>query len=137
VLLQESLCKPVLAASFATSAAGDPALDDRFGPLLDLALRVCHQSTASAAQGLIAARPGVQCKRQGQGALPVRVQGLDRDPATPSVPIADLEKLTVAVRRIHGDKGYRGYNRPDRFKVWISGQIRRVTQVIWRERREV
>jgi IS5 family transposase len=50
--------------------------------------------------------------------------------------IADLEKLTgVAVRRIHGDKGYRGHNYPDRFKVWISGQVRRVTQVIRRQMR--
>jgi hypothetical protein len=41
--------------------------------------------------------------------------------------IADLEKITgVAVRRIHGDKGYRGHNYPDRFKVWISGQAHRV-----------
>jgi hypothetical protein len=45
--------------------------------------------------------------------------------------IADLEMLTgVVVGRIHGDKGYRGHNYPDRFKVWISGQARRVTQVI-------
>ena len=37
--------------------------------------------------------------------------------------IADLERATgVAVRRIHGDKGYRGHNYPDHFKVWISGQ---------------
>ena len=50
--------------------------------------------------------------------------------------IADIEKLTsVAVRRIHGDKGYRGRNRPDRFKVWISGQVRRVTKAIRREMR--
>jgi transposase, IS5 family len=43
--------------------------------------------------------------------------------------IADLEKLTaVAVGHIYGDKGYRGHNHPDRFKVWISGQVRRVTQ---------
>jgi hypothetical protein len=31
-------------------------------------------------------------------------------------------------RGIHGDKGYRGHTYPDRFKVWISGQIRRVTR---------
>ena len=50
--------------------------------------------------------------------------------------IADLEKLTgVAARRIHGDKGYRGHNYPDRFKVWISGQVRRVTKAIRREMR--
>jgi hypothetical protein len=43
--------------------------------------------------------------------------------------IPDLEKLTrVAVHRIHGDKGYRGHNYPDRFKVCISGQVRRVTK---------
>ena len=49
--------------------------------------------------------------------------------------ITDLEKLKgVAVRRIHGDKGYR-HNYPDRFRVWISGQVRRVTKVIRREMR--
>src|SRR5262249_6026105 len=32
--------------------------------------------------------------------------------------IADLEKLTgVTVRRIHGDKGYRGHNYPNRFHL--------------------
>ena len=50
--------------------------------------------------------------------------------------IADLEKLTgVTVRRIHGDKGYRGHNYPNQFKVWISGQVRRVTKAIRREMR--
>jgi IS5 family transposase len=50
--------------------------------------------------------------------------------------IADLENLTgVEVRRIHGDKGYRGHNYPDRFNVWISGQVRRVTKAIRREMR--
>jgi transposase, IS5 family len=39
------------------------------------------------------------------------------------------------VRRIHGDKGYRGYNYPDHFKVWITGQVRRVTHAIRREMR--
>jgi hypothetical protein len=50
--------------------------------------------------------------------------------------IADLERRTgVAVRRSHGDKGYRGHNHPDRFKVWITGQVRRVTKAIRREMR--
>jgi hypothetical protein len=31
------------------------------------------------------------------------------------------------------DKGYRGHNYPNRFKVWISGQVRRVTKAIRRE----
>ena len=50
--------------------------------------------------------------------------------------IADLEKLTgVEVRRMHLDKGYRGHNHPDKFKVWITGQVRRVTKVIRRQMR--
>ena len=48
--------------------------------------------------------------------------------------IADLEKLTgVEPRRIHVDKGYRGHTHPKKFRVWISGQVRRVTAVIRRE----
>jgi hypothetical protein len=47
--------------------------------------------------------------------------------------IADLKKLTgVTVRRIHADKGF---NYPNRFKVWISGQVRRVSKAIRREMR--
>jgi IS5 family transposase len=50
--------------------------------------------------------------------------------------IADLERLTgVETRRIHVDKGYRGHNHPHRFRVWISGQVRRVTASIRREMR--
>jgi hypothetical protein len=45
--------------------------------------------------------------------------------------IAELEKLTgVAVRRAHVDKGYRGHNHPNKFRVWISGQMRRTTKAI-------
>ena len=45
-----------------------------------------------------------------------------------------MEKLTgVETRRIHVDKGYRGHNHPHRFRVWISGQVRRVTASIRRE----
>ena len=50
--------------------------------------------------------------------------------------IAEMEKLTgVEVRRIHVDKGYRGHNHPHKFRVWISGQVRRVTKAIRREMR--
>jgi transposase, IS5 family len=45
-----------------------------------------------------------------------------------------MEKLTgVEARRIHVDKGYRGHNHPHRLRVWISGQVRRVTASIRRE----
>src|SRR5262249_57789806 len=36
-------------------------------------------------------------------------------------------------RRIHVDKGYRGHKHPHKFRVWISGQVRRVTAAIRRE----
>jgi IS5 family transposase len=48
--------------------------------------------------------------------------------------VADLERLTgVETRRIHVDKGYRGHNHPHKFRVWISGQARRVNAPIRRE----
>ena len=48
--------------------------------------------------------------------------------------VADLEKLTgMETRRIHVDKGYRGHNHPQKFRVLISGQVRRVTAAIRRE----
>jgi IS5 family transposase len=50
--------------------------------------------------------------------------------------IAELEALTgVETRRIHVDKGYRGHNHAEKFRVWISGQVRRVTAPIRREMR--
>ncbi|MBB4428281.1 hypothetical protein GGD66_006868 [Bradyrhizobium sp. CIR48] len=39
----------------------------------------------------------------------------------------------METRRIHVDKGCRGHNHPHRFRVWISGQVRRVTASIRRE----
>ena len=50
--------------------------------------------------------------------------------------IAETEALTgVEVKRIHVDKGYRGHKHPKKFRVWISGQVRRVTRTIRREMR--
>ena len=50
--------------------------------------------------------------------------------------IAEMQELTgVEVRRIHVDKGYRGHGYPNKFQVWISGQLRRVTKAIRREMR--
>ena len=54
--------------------------------------------------------------------------------AVQRVAVADVERNTgVEVRRIHVDKGYRGHNHPNRFRVWISGQVRRTTAAIKRE----
>jgi IS5 family transposase len=48
--------------------------------------------------------------------------------------VADVERNTgVEVWRIHVDKGYRGHNHPNRFRVWISGQVGRTTAAIKRE----
>src|SRR4029077_4561028 len=48
--------------------------------------------------------------------------------------ITELEQATgVETRRIHVDKGYRGHNHKQKFRVWISGQVRRVTAPIGRE----
>ena len=41
----------------------------------------------------------------------------------------------VEARRVHVDKGYRGHSYPNKFRVWISGQVRRVTKTIRREMR--
>jgi hypothetical protein len=53
----------------------------------------------------------------------------------PGQPPLPTRLVAITVRRIHGDKGYRGHNYPNRFKAWISGQVRRVTTAIRREMR--
>jgi IS5 family transposase len=140
----------------------DPALKDRFDPLLDLALRVRHQEQRQRGPKVYSLHaPEVECIGKGKARAPYEfgckvsivtpvtapkgghfvlhakaLHGNPYDGHTLAPVIADLEKFTgAAVRRVHGDKGYRGHNYPDRFKVWISGQARRVTQVIRREMR--
>ena len=141
---------------------GSLVLEDRFAPLLDLALRVRHQEQRQRGPKVYSLHaPEVECIGKGKARAPYEfgckvsivtpvtaprggqfvlhakaLHGNPYDGHTLAPVIADLEKLTgVAVRRIHGDKGYRGHNYPDRFKVWISGQLRRVTKVIRREMR--
>ena len=86
--------------------------------------------------------------------LRVRLQGVGGDPATKpkggqfvlqakalhanlfdghtlGPVIAELEALTgIETRRIHVDKGYRGHNHAQKFRVWIIGQVRRITAPI-------
>ena len=93
-------------------------------------------------------------QRQSPGAVRVRLQGFVATPATKprggqfvlhakalhgnpfdghtlGPVIAELETLTgIETRRIHVDKGYRGHNHAETFRVWISGQVRRVTAPI-------
>jgi IS5 family transposase len=141
---------------------GNTALEDRFGPLLDLALRVRHQEQRQRGPKVYSLHaPEVECIGRGKARAPYEfgckvsiatpvtapkggqfvlhakaLHGNPYDGHTLGPVIADLEKLTGGtVRRIHGDKGYRGHNYPNRFKVWISGQVRRVTKAIRREMR--
>ncbi len=142
--------------------AGNAALEDRFGPLLDLALRVRLQEQRQRGPKVYSLHaPEVECISKGKARAPYEfgckvsittpvtapkggqfvlhakaLHGNPYDGHTLGPVIADLEKLTgVTVRRVHGDKGYRGHNYPDRFKVWISGQVRHVTKLIRREMR--
>lgn len=73
--------------------------------------------------------------RGGQFVLHARaLHGNPFDGHTLAAAIADLEELSgVETRRIHVDKGYRGHDHPHRFRVWISGQVRRATKPIRRE----
>jgi transposase, IS5 family len=114
------------------------AAEDRFGPLLDLASHVPHQEAHQRGPKIYSLHaPEVECiVAQGAGAVKVRckvsiatpvtaqeggqfvlhakaLHGNPYDGHTLGPVITDLKKLTgVAVRRIHGDKGYRGHNRP-------------------------
>ena len=48
--------------------------------------------------------------------------------------LAELKALTgVETRCIHVDRGNRGHNHAQKFRVWISGQVRRATTPIRRE----
>jgi IS5 family transposase len=140
--------------------AGDDTLKARFGPLLDLALRVRHQDHRQRGHKIYALHaPEVECIGKGKARAPyefgckvsvatpvtqpkggqfvLHAQALHSNPYdghTLGPVVSAIEKLTgVETRRIHVDKGYRGHNHPHKFRVWISGQVRRVTKTIRRE----
>ena len=139
--------------------AGDPALAERFAPLLALAVKVRFQDQRQRGPKVYSLHaPEVECIGKGKARAPYEF-GCKVSIATPSpspraasscctprrctaipstatrwAPFADMERNTgVEARRIHVDKGYRGHNHPNRFRVWISGQVRRTTAAIRRE----
>lgn len=139
---------------------GNDALETRFAPLLDLALKVMFQDQRRRGRKVYALHaPEVECIGKGKARSPyefgckvsvatpvtqpkggqfvLHAQALHGNPFdghTLGPVIADLEKLTgVEVKRIHVDKGYRGHSYANKFRVWISGQVRRVTASIRRE----
>src|SRR5579872_7242005 len=140
--------------------AGDDALKARFGPLLNLALSVRFQDHRQRGHKVYALHaPEVECIGKGKARAPyefgckvsiatpvtrpkggqfvLHAQALHGNPFdghTLGPVVAGLEALTgVETRRIHVDKGYRGHNHPHKFRVWITGQARRVTRSIRRE----
>jgi transposase, IS5 family len=141
---------------------GNAALEERFATLLALAHRVRHQDQHQRGPKVYSLHaPEVECIGRGKARAPYEfgckvsittpvtapkggqfvlhakaLHGNPFDGHTLGPVIADLEKLTgVEIRRIHVDKGYRGHNHPHRFRVWITGQVRRVTKAIRREMR--
>ena len=139
---------------------GDEALKARFARLLDLAIKVRHQDHRQRGPKIYSLHaPEVECIGKGKARSPYEfgckvslttpvtspkggqfvlhakaLHGNPFDGHTLGPVVADTEKLTgVEVARVHVDKGYRGHNHPNKFKVWISGQVRRVTAAIGRE----
>jgi len=140
--------------------AGRPDLQARFNPLLDLAVKVSiqdHRQRGPKVYSLHA--PEVECIGKGKARAPYEfgckvsvatpvtspkggqfvlhakaLHGNPFDGHTLGPVVAEMETLTgVAARRIHVDKGYRGHNYPNKFRVWISGQVRRTTAALRRE----
>jgi IS5 family transposase len=140
--------------------AGNPALAERFAGLLGLAVRVRFQDHRQRGPKVYALHaPEVECIGKGKARAPYEF-GCKVSIATPATKprggqfvlhakalhgnpfdghtlrpvVAELEALTgVETRRIHVDRGYRGHNHPQKFRVWITGQVRRVTRSIRRE----
>jgi IS5 family transposase len=135
-------------------------LKARFARLLDLAIKVRHQDHRERGPKVYSLHaPEVECIGKGKARSPYEfgckvslttpvtspkggqfvlhakaLHGNPFDGHTLGPVVADTEKLTgVEVARVHVDKGYRGHNHPNKFKVWISGQVRRVTATIRRE----
>ena len=140
--------------------AGNDALEQRFADLLALAVRVRFQDHRQRGPKVYALHaPEVECIGKGKARAPYEF-GCKVSIATPATKprggqfvlhakalhgnpfdghtlrpvVAELEALTgVETRRIHVDRGYRGHNHPQKFRVWITGQVRRVTRSIRRE----
>ena len=139
---------------------GNEALKVRFADLLALAHRVRFQDHRQRGPKIYALHaPEVECIGKGKARAPYEF-GCKVSIATPATKpkggqfvlhtkalhgnpfdghtlgpvITELEQQTgVETRRIHVDKGYRGHNHKQKFRVWISGQVRRVTAPIRRE----
>ena len=140
--------------------ADDAELATRFTPLLDRARRVRMQDHRQRGHKIYSLHaPEVECIGKGKARAPYEfgckvsvatpvtqpkggqfalhakaLHGNPFDGHTLGPVLAEMQQLVgVEPRRIHVDKGYRGHNHPHKFRVWISGQARRVTATIRRE----
>src|SRR5690242_8942178 len=140
--------------------ADNKTLNEHFADLLALAVRVRFQDHRQRGPKVYALHaPEVECIGKGKARAPYEfgckvsiatpvtkprggqfvlhskaLHGNPFDGHTLGPVITELERQTgVTTRRIHVDKGYRGHNHPEKFRVWISGQVRRVTRSIRRE----
>jgi transposase, IS5 family len=140
--------------------AGDDTLEARFARLLDLASKVRAQDQRQRGPKVYSLHaPEVECIGKGKARAPYEfgckvsvttpvtqpkggqfvlhakaLHGNPFDGHTLGPVIAEMERLIgVTPRRIHVDKGYRGHSYPNRFRVWISGQVRRTTKALRRE----
>jgi transposase, IS5 family len=127
----------------------NPALEERLAPLLDLTHRIRHQEQRQRGPKVYSLHaPEGECIGKGEARAPyefgckvsivtpvttpkggqfvLHAEALHGNPYvghTFGPVINALQALTgIETRRIYVDKGYRGHNYPDRFKVWISGQ---------------
>jgi IS5 family transposase len=139
---------------------GNAELEGRFGPLLSLATTVRLQDQRRRGPKVYSLHaPEVECIGKGKARAPYEfgckvsiatpvtqpkggqfvlhakaLHGNPYDGHTLGPVVTAMEQLTgVETRRIHVDKGYRGHNHPHKFRVCISGQMRRVTKPIRRE----
>jgi len=139
---------------------GNAGLEERFRPLLILAGQVRaqdHRQRGPKVYSLHA--PEVECIGKGKARAPYEfgckvsiatpvtqpkggqfvlharaLHGNPFDGHTLGPAIDDIERMTgIEVKRGHVDKGYRGHNHPHKFRIWISGQVRRTTAAIKRE----
>src|SRR5256884_3577551 len=144
--------------------AGDAALEGRFSKLLLLARRVHEQQQRQRGPKVYSLHaPEVECIGKGKAHRPyefgvkvsvattlsharggqfvTHVKALPGNPYdghTLQTVIPDMEKLVGnIIERLLLDKGYRGHNAPPdyKFRVFISGQKRRVTPKIKRQKR--
>jgi transposase, IS5 family len=140
--------------------ADDAELAARFSPLLDRARRMRMQDHRQRGHKIYSLHaPEVECIGKGKARAPYEfgckvsvttpvtqpkggqfvlhakaLHGNPFDGHTLGPVLADMTRLLgIEPRRIHVDKGYRGHNHPHKFRVWISGQARRVTATIRRE----